>query len=236
MCNVDGFAQILQSKREIDLMAKNKVHSVIGTAYSVKGKDVVLPGNKSTYKSFNEGGILTSEVKYKLGGGSLTESLYVLDEKGLIKKGSIYGYQKTEQQNFFYKFDEQGRVSELLITKPNKGFVKYILKYDNKNNVTEKHIYDSEFGYSKVFYGYDEKGNLTLETELSAYNVVYEKIENKYDDKSNLIESTGYNDESEKIFHYTYTYNLNGTVQWQTSFDNQDNPVQIIKYSYDYYK
>lgn len=208
---------------------------MIGTSYEINVGAVKGVGVKSIYRKLNEQGILLEEAKYNMRGETIKESIFLLDNDMNIKKIQIFENHKGIVQTVYIKKDDNSRLEEQLITNPDKTYEKRNFDYDLKGNIEDVDVYDSEFGFTRMIYGYNEKAQLTLITELNKYRDVYEKTNFKYDDKGNLIEISSYTGDGGFIFKHTYTYLPNNLIQWETNFDTNGEPIQITKFTYEFY-
>jgi hypothetical protein len=233
--NSTAFAQSFDYFSNEVWVMQHKIKSVVGTTYNLNNGALVLPGKKSTYKKFNEQGILLENISYSLGGEAVREETNVVDENNYITEIRLYEAHKSINTKVYYKKTSVGTVAEKLIVKPNKAFEKYIYKYNSKLQLITYDLYDSEFGYTRTAYTYDANQNIVKATEYNAYNEPYTTTTFTYNDKNQLIECVALGADNEVDYKYGYTYNLDVTVQWQTTYSRTGEPLQITKYNYDFY-
>ncbi|MBC7412238.1 MAG: hypothetical protein H7331_07275 [Bacteroidia bacterium] len=214
---------------------QHKIKNVVGTTYNLNNGALVLPGKKSTYKKFNPQGILLENITYSLGGEAVREETNIVDENNYITETRLYEAHKSTNTKVYYKKTSVGTIAEKLIVKSSKAFEKYIYKYNSKLQLIACDLYDSEFGYTRITYTYDANANIIKTNEYNAYNELYTITTFTYNDNNQLIECVALGADSEVDYKYAYTYNLDITVQWQTTYSPTGKPLQITKYNYNFY-
>ncbi len=213
----------------------HKIKSIVGTTYNLNGETLVLPGKKSTYKKFNEQGILLENITYSLGGEAVREETNTLDETNSVIEIRLFEAHKNSVQKVYYKKTSVGTIAEKLVVKPNKAFEKYVYKYNSKLQLIAYDLYDSEFGYTHTTFAYNANQDISTTIEYNSYNEPYTTTKFIYNDRARLVECTSVDADNEIDYKYSYTYTPDGSLQWQTIYSRSGQPLQITKFNYDLY-
>lgn len=219
--------QVTEQKQEIQKESKpltdpgKKVKVKIENGITNMGKEYIAG---KTY--YDEKGKITKEVTYFMDEKQDSEISYSYDEKGLLVKKVIKGYNVVTEKNYTdvktFKYDDKGKLISEQIKYDESGMTEltpdlYEYKYDGDkiskreeyltyqfNEKGKKIIKNKNELISVVTYKYDSKGNLTEETPenknesyASAIKITYE-----YDSNNILIKVK----RNEDIFNITYEY------------------------------
>ncbi len=147
-----------------------------------------------------------------------------------------YDYDEKLLSSKKYKYDEQGHIVENEVLTPDEEYrVVYtfneagqrekILKYDKAGHLTERAVYtedesgntveiteESAYRKNNIKMKYDERGNLTEQEEYNKNDILTTRIQRKYDDENNVVESAVFVDglglglSQNYVIQYIYEY------------------------------
>ncbi|NDJ00115.1 RHS repeat protein [Flavobacterium sp. LaA7.5] len=215
------------------------------------------PTDHDTELTFNEEGMLILEKKLNAQGGPYEEITYNGREQKLEQIQYVNNNPgiKTE-----FSWDETGKHNTAITRRnpDNSQIDRKAMEY-KKGKLAEKITYNRQNNpIDKISYVYDKNGNLTgenlyLGTEfiqiknLYKYNNKNQKVaESRYDKDSNIIYTTEYEYNNDKLIVKKVTngngeieymekmsYNPKGELEIKTTIDNFDNTQTIERFMYD---
>ncbi len=116
---------------------------------------------------------------------------------------------------------------------------KTVYKFDSNNNLVEETTYDCEDSEnleldSSILYVYDEQNRL-IERQIKDEDMVFEKIDYKYDNKNNIIEENfferdDFEDEGYSV-RIVYEYGANDNIVKETEYELKDGGLEPMIYS-----
>jgi hypothetical protein len=117
--------------------------------------------------------------------------IYKVDDKGnRIEVDSYWGNKYSLKYKTLIKYNDKGLETENAnYNGKGKPGYKLVSIYDDKGNETEHEFYICDSLKSKSTWTYDEKGNQLVGRTYKKDGTLESSRWNKYDDKSNLIES-----------------------------------------------
>lgn len=242
---------------------KGDVQSISTKSFTVVnvagGKGKPRHENASEHDSdltFNEEGMLIKEKLWKNGIKPYIETTFEGREHitGALQFVNGVPGVKTE-----YLWDNDG--NNIAITKRNADsspMSRIEMKY-RKGNMIEKITYNAQNNLiDKKTYSYDDKGNKVGEAIYLRSEYVQYKLHYKYNDKNKLIEEAQYDKEGKLLYRTTYNYNgdriiktetfddkgeiefsqknsydKNGNLLGQMTFEKFENTTTVEKYQYD---
>jgi hypothetical protein len=175
---------------------KGKVKSVViivGDSVDRIGNHIIEPYDTSVVRKYNSDGNIIESISYR---NDIVNSyiLYKYDSDGNMIEEAWY-YRDTLEDTHIYKYNSNGNMIEMIYYK--KGLV-----------------------VSKENYEYDSKGNKidgVIEDWSGHQHIVY-----KYDSDWNIIEESGYYEDTDLSYPSTYThiykYNSNGDMIEKSSY------------------
>jgi antitoxin component YwqK of YwqJK toxin-antitoxin module len=133
-----------------------------------------------------------------------------------------------------YVWDEKGRNNLSVIRRnaDNTPFDKVVMKYKN-DKILERATFNQQGNLTdKVTYFYDDKGNLKGENRYLATDVVQYKAEYDYDDKGRKVTEKHYDGNGKMDYETRYTYSGDKPVAVET-FNAAGEVIYVEKKTYD---
>lgn len=188
---------------------------------------------------FNKRGQMTATYWFNSDGDTIQRVIHIYDEKGVLTQKQMYGDFAKLDFVSKYKYDEKGRVVEILDLDPEDFMIKNTVKQYNDDNLIETTL------------EYDKKENLVQKTivqknkedlpkEVKIYNAERELVNYRqevYNEKKNLTEFIVYApDEVTVMLHSKFTYDRGGnltsieaTGENNEPFEKEENVYQFDK-------
>ena len=206
--------------------------------------------------TFNEEGMLIKEKLWKGGIKPYMETTYEGRERVTDELQFINGVPGVKTE---YLWDNEG--NNIAITKRNADHTpmsRIEMKY-RKGNMIEKITYNAQNNpIDKKTYSYDDKGNKVGEAIYLRSEYVQYKMHFKYNDKNKLIEEAQYDKDGKLLYRSTYeyrgddlaktetfndkgevefskknSYDKNGNLTGEMTYEKFSNTTTIEKYQYD---
>lgn len=213
---------------------------------------------KAIYKYLNTGkGTVEEVLRYDSDGCISGKSFSKYNKKGDIIEYSFYGADGSIVCEVTNKYNEQGKINENL-TMQGSYEAKTLYKYNRKNLLMSETVCYLTTGAPMAVYKfkYDEQGNLIEKYHLTGRGYIQMC---KYDKTGDLIEEISYDgytldqlDQLEKIMisdkydldlsgkkissRFQIKYYSIGLISEIISLNNLNEPEEIDKYVYEYYK
>lgn len=151
---------------------------------------------------------------------NLTEKeTYEYDENGNVIEYFNQDNDKYNEFRIVNKYDEAGSRTKSLKYNSRKQLIqKSTFSVDEKNRVT-KIIEEDPKGVTTTYLKYDNKSNVIFQEEFNANNEINSRVERKFDEDSNILESKGFIDmhsmgiNQNYILKYKYEFFLNHKTQ-----------------------
>ena len=161
--------------------------------------------------------------------------VYKYNEKGALSE-KMYSFKDVCDINYKYIYDEQGNlIKETSFYKDNSPGQYDAYKYDAKGNQIEMSSFyeDGKLLYRKT-YEYDTKGNVIRENSFGPYNELNSYSEYKYNDKGNKIEKNYFSKDGILDERTSYKYDKQENLIEEKIFKSNGDLKDIRTYQYKY--